>query len=480
MKITIKPRNFCQRWWQDTYPVFQRNPSLAGDMTNCDITSPNYLSQGKGTAVLTNGSQTGAITTLLKGMNKTAVTDDAAYGTGGALLQQFSATAVTNAGIWPHTITGTGTITGEDVLHYYGKLYYSYNDSNTPSGDVGTYDLSTTFTDSHFVTGLSGTALQNAPHQMCAGGSRVFIANGKYIAEIDISDATATQDALTLYPDDIISSIVWYNDKVYAAVNNPNITGANSNSSFIYAWNYYDDNYEGEPIKVNGKIGALYVKNGIIFVWYKSRIGASNINTFGYVGQNRVIPLATFDGDCPEYYQVGERGDYVMWLSGSLVYLYGSLNEQSVGLEQFMTSSHATGGGISSPFGEIVVSSYSGSDYALSKESGLTVSSNWKSLVFNVANGQNLCQLDDITVFTEELASGAKMDTVLRYNSGTESMNLDQLAYSSSKPIRHIIGKRNLPRVSDFRLELSFANGSATNPTKVKQIEINGHLILNK
>ena len=82
-------------------------------------------------------------------MNRTAVTSNVAYGVGGAKLQKFSATAVTNAGIFPHTITGTGAITGEDVAYYKSKLYYSYNDAGA-AGDVGRYDLSTTFVDSHF------------------------------------------------------------------------------------------------------------------------------------------------------------------------------------------------------------------------------------------------------------------------------------------------------------------------------------------
>ena len=195
------------------------------------------------------------------------------------------------------------------------------------------------------------------------------------------------------------------------------------------------------------------------------------------MGEGRVIPLATFDGDCPEYWQVAERGDYIIWLSGDKLYAYGSLSEQPVGLSQLMTSQYSNGGGISAPFGEVLISSYASTNFSLVKESGYTVSSSWKSMVFPMASGSELFQIDNIVVFTEELSSGAKMDTVLRYNSGIETMNLDQIAYSASKPIRHIIGKGNLPKVSDFRLELSFANGSVTNSVKVKQIEVQGHSV---
>lgn len=472
--ITIKPRGFEQKWYSETYPVFRSNPNLASDMTNVDITNPSSMTQGKGLSVLTNGSQTGAITTLLKGMTN-AVTSNVAYGVGGAKLQKFSATAVTNAGIFPHTITGTGAITGEDTKAYKSKLYYSYNDANTPSGDVGRYDLSSTFVDSHFVTGLSGTALQNAPHQMAVANDVIYIANGKYIAELDDVAGTATDDALD-FADGEVASITW-NRNLLIALNNPDLTGANSIDSKIYFWDGFDDTWIGDPVNVGGRISALYTKNGVTFVWYESRVGTSSINTFGYLGEGRVIPLATFDGSLPEYYQVGERGDYIIFLSGNLVYAYGSLSEQTVGLSQLMTSQYANSGGLATPFGEILISSYLSTNFSLVKENAYTVSSTWKSLVFPVSTGDKLAQLDRITIWVEELSSGAKADFTLRYNSGISSKALDQVAYHADKPIRHIIAARDLPEVSDFRIEIDFANGSTSNATKIKQIEIDYHLV---
>ena len=313
---------------------------------------------------------------------------------------------------------------------------------------------------------------------MVAANDVIYIANGKYIAELDDVAGTATNDALD-FADGEVTSITW-NKSLLIALNNPDLTGANSIKSEIYFWDGYDDTWLSDPVSVNGRIGALYTKNGVTFCWYESRLGASSINVFGYIGDGRVIPLATFDGTLPEYYQVGERGDYIIWVSGNLVYTYGSLSEQAVGLSQLMTSTYATSGGIAAPFGEILVASNATTNYNLAKESDYTVTSTWKSLVFPVSSGSQLAQIDRITVWTEEMAAGAKLDTTLRYDGGTETLALDQIAYASSKTTRHIIGKRNLPRAEDFRLELSFANGSATNPVKVKQIEVQYHLISNK
>ena len=479
MQILIKPKHFTPRWHSESYPVFRGNYNSAGDMTNVDLTSPSSMTQGKGVVALTAGTQAGAITTLLKGMNRTAVTSNVAYGVGGNKLQKFSSTAVTNASPFPHTITGTGAIIGEDVAYYKGNLYYSYNDAGA-AGNFGKYDLSTTFDDDYGSTvPTSAEALQNAPHQMVAANQSIYITNGRFVAELDGTEATyvLTAEALDFIDTNkTVASISW-NGQLYIAVNSPNITGANANQSAIYTWDGYSDDWNGDPYEVNGRISALFTKNGITFVWYESRIGTSSINTFGYLGDGRVIPLSTFDGDLPEYYQVSERGDYIVWLSGNLVYAYGSLSEQTVGLSQLLTSSYATGGGIATPFGEILVASTATTNFNLAKESGYTVTSSWKSLVFPVSSGDRLAQIDRVTIWTESITTGGKLDTTLRYNAGTETMALDQIVTGKT---RHIIGARDLPSVEDFSLELNYVNGSATHPVKVKQIEVDYHLINSK
>ncbi len=117
--ITIIPSGFCPKWYKSSYPNYG-NKSQAGDMRNIDLTDPNSMTQGKGAAALTAGTQAGAVTTLIKGIQKVPTSSNVAYAVGGAKLYQISATAVTNAGGFPHTITGTGAITGEDVVAYKG------------------------------------------------------------------------------------------------------------------------------------------------------------------------------------------------------------------------------------------------------------------------------------------------------------------------------------------------------------------------
>jgi len=478
--ITSKPQGFVSKWFLSTYPS-NGNKEQAGDMRNIDPTDPSTITQGRGMVALTAGTQAAAVTTLIKGMTRNAVTTGLAYGVGGAKLYQFSSSAVTNAGIWPHTID-KATVTGEDgedVCHYKGALYYSYNHSGS-AGDIGKYNLDATFDDDYGSTvPTTAAALQNAPHQMVVGRQRMYIANGSYIAVLDGTEATYVfiDDALDFYNSNLqVSSITWNGSRLVIATNSTNLSGSNSSQSVVYNWDGYSDTWDS-PIEVNGRIGALYTKNGVTYIWYESFIKGTAYSTFGYLSGGSVIPLKMFTGSLPLYYQVGEMGDFIVWLSGQRVYAYGPLAEGTVELWQYTSATYATGGGMALPFGLLMIASNATTNYNLAVESGYTVDSFYYTKFFPVSTGKQIAQLNQITVWTEQLASGAKLDCTLRYDGGKSSFALDQIAYSASNPTRHIIGKRNLPQVEDFRLEMSFANGSITNPVRIKSFMVEGHFI---
>lgn len=80
-------------------------------------------------------------------------------------------------------------------------------------------------------------------------------------------------------------------------------------------------------------------------------------------------------------------------------------------------------------------------------------------------------------VETERMSSGAKADFTLTYDKGKSTQTLTQIAYSSSDYTRHkILGAG--PQVEDFRIDVSWANGSASNPCKIRRILIQGHYIV--
>jgi hypothetical protein len=479
--ITLDSFNgFCPAWFENSWPYYG-NKNQASDMRNINIIDPNVLTQGPGLADLTAGTQAGAVTTLIRSILSYAVSDNVGYAIGGAKLYQISATAVTNAGIWPHTID-KGTVTGEDgedVVYLGGKLYYFYNHSSS-AGDIGQYDLATTFDDDWGSTVPTGKeALIYAPHQVINGGDDMaYFANGNYIGSINSTGATIDTQALDFWVNSQVASITWNENRVIAAVNRPNISGSNFNQSGIYRWDTVAASWEGDPIEVQGKIGALYTKNGITFVWWQDSTDTGGFN-FGYIKTNtsQLVSLRRFKGSLPLFYQVGEFRGYLMWVSSNLVYLWGAKDvDIPVALSQYCAGKQATVGGIASPFGELLIASYATTNFSLSKPSGYTVDSTYKTLAFKMGGAGYKSQIDTIQVQTEQMSTGAQVDWTLTYDQGKSTVTLDPIAYSTANKTRHKLLNRSI-QVEDFRLDASFANGSATNPVKIRSIFIKGHII---
>jgi len=122
----------------------------------------------------------------------------------------------------------------------------------------------------------------------------------------------------------------------------------------------------------------------------------------------------------------------------------------------------------------VLVASESGENASLDKFSNYTVTSNWTSLIHNVISGKYLSYIDDIVVITESFASGGRVDVTLQYNQNSSNSGAKEINTINTR--RHVV-KINQSNVEDFRLYLSFANGSATVPVKVRSITVNGHYI---
>ena len=461
---------FVPAWFKNSYP-FYGDKVHASDMKNIDLTDPNVMTQGPAPTALT-----GAVTTVVRSFLRLVTSSDVSFGIGGAILYQISSTAVTNAGIWPHTITHDGSEIGEDVCYYKTNLYYFYNQTGSV-GDIGKYDMATAFDDdwgSQVPTGKA--ALQSAPHQAINGGDDVmYFLNGRYIGSYN--GTTLNPTALDFWTDAQTSSLTWNENRVKVAVNRPNITGANMNQSGIYTWDGSSSSWEGDPIEVNGRIGALHTKNGVDFVWWQDA-GTSNEFNFGYISGTQLKILKVCEGTLPLYYQVGEFKGFIAWISDGLVYLYGSSDPESpIKFFQYTSSLYTTTvGGIGTTFGSILTSSSNGTLYSLAKASGYTVDSNWKTRAFNVFSEGIVSVIDRIQVVTEQLATGAKVDFTLTYDQGKSTQTLDQIAYSASNYIFHKILNKG-PKLQDFRVDIDFANGSTTNPVKIRDILISGHYI---
>jgi len=427
---------FVPGFWKNANSTYG-NKGHASDMQNVDILDPNVLTQGPGLSTLTAGTQVGAVTTLIKGLQRISIDGTNAYAVGGVKFYKFTASAVTNAGIWPHSITAaSGNADGEDVCYYNGKYFYSYN--YTGAGDIGRYDGSSTFDDNYMSDIPTGktTLVASVPHQMIVGGDdKMYITNGRYIASFD--NTTFSSQALDFPYGSVVVSIAWEHNSIYALVNRPNLTTSSYMESSVYIWDTTSSSWSYE-ITVPGRGGALFAKNGIIYIWYKDVTSTGGFK-LGYVNGNKIDDLANYTGSLPLYYQIIDHENHLLWLSSGEVWAWGAASKDlQIKLSQYADAGHATAGGITNVFGTPIVASNVTTSYKLAKFSGYDVNATWNTITFDVSSARMTSYIDRIVFLFEQLSTGA------------------------------------------HRLDLDWSSGSATRPVKVRKILIAGHYITNQ
>jgi hypothetical protein len=465
---------FAPAWYKETYPTYG-NKNQAGGMTNVDLTNPGYLTQGPGLSDLTLGTQAGAVTTLVNSILDSSVASDVTYGIGGNLLHKLSSTAVIDDATWPHTINHPtkDTETGEDVCLYRSNLYYSYNAnlSGVASGDIGKYDLSSTFDDDWGSTTPTGFAALtgDVPHQMVVGNDIMYTANGRYVCTFD--GTTFAPQGLDIPTGAVIESMAYNADRLWIAANIPDLTGTNKTVASIYIWDGTTDTWEAE-IKVTGRIGAMYVKNNVIFLWYQD-ISSTGGYKLAYIGGGSVVDVANYTGGLPSYSQVTQYKDFILWVSDTAVWAFGAGDkDMPIRLFHFADAGYSTVGALSSPFGTPMVASTESTSYRLAKFADYATACTWKSLIFDVTSSSGLSRVNTLVFNFEQLASGARVDWVIRDNKGT-AVHSDTISYAklgAATSAVYQLGKL----MENFRIEFDFTNGSTTAPVKMKNVRVYG------
>jgi hypothetical protein len=488
---------FAPKFYAEGYPSYG-NKNHAGAMLNCDLTNASGFQQGPGLSTLTAGTQAGAVTTLLRSILDQAVTSDTTYGIGGAKLQQITSDEVINTGIWPHTID-KATVTGEDgedVAYYQGVLYYTYNHSGT-KGDIGKYDLATTFDDDWGSTVPTGKAeLEGGvPHQMVVGGTVLWIANGKYIASWD--GTTFNPQALDLPANTVVKSITWMADKLWITANRPDTGGTNKNNASVFIWDGTTDDFETE-IKVMGSVGGLHVKNGILYFFYQD---VTNLGGFklAYLNGTTVVDLANFSGGLPTYYQITDYKDFILWNSTNintlwsigtypwqlvspwttttgddLLYAYGTGDKDlPARFFQLADSGYTTAGAVSAPFGTPMIASTESTNFKLAQFAGYDVNSNWKSLNFDITSEGRTPNISTIRINFAQLALGARVDWKLVDNTG-KILYSDTISYAKNGAVTSVFYPMGGIITTNFRIEFDYTNGSTSNTVKIKAVKVYG------
>lgn len=479
-RISIKApfQGFAPSYWTNSYPLFG-NSSMAADMQFCDVTDPNVLTQGTDITALTNGTQAGAVTTEMVHILNRPVSDDRTFAIGGNLLYELTATAVTNAGSYPHTIN-KAVVTGEDgksLAYYNDYVYYFYNHSGS-AGDIGRLTASTDTFDDDWGSTTPATGagtLEDAPHPSIVGGDGIiYFGNGRYVGYYDPVNDVMSRQELDLPADVVVVDLVWERNFIYIATNSPNLSTGNTNEGRIYTWDTVSSSFQEPIIEVPGRLGSLFTKNGRIFVFYQELSSTGGLK-IGYIVGDTVQEIGGFSGTLPTFGQVVHFKNMIAFVSEAEIYLWGAEDRNvPVALSSYGEVGDTSIGSLANPFGDLLTGSKTGSNYNLAKQSGLSTNAVWKTISFDVASSK----VNKIIVWYEPTASGAAVDITMKSERGNNTY-----PSSGAMTITHTtdgsqVRKTFTPNVDcdDFRLELDWSNGSTTNALKIRRIDILGNV----
>lgn len=520
--ITLdKFQGFAPGFWGNDFP-FDGEKSQARDMSVVDLFYSSGLKQGMGISTMTNGDNTTAVTTLVKSVLDFPPTSNVTYGIGGNLLHKITSTSVVDDATWPYTINKAAVTAedGEDICYYQGDIYYTFNHSGT-AGDIGKYNMDVTFDDDWGSTASDvagrATLVGGVPHQAIVGGDdKMYICNGRYIASVSAN--LLTDKALDFLTGSVVSSIAWNNNKLYCAVNKTSLSGNNKILSSIYIWDATSSSWEIE-IPINGRLGALFVKDGLTYFWWEELIADNSIFKIGYLDGTIVRELTTYaessptQSALPQFYQVTSYKNHIVWSKYenailTLTYSYivndpvATVDSATATIDNYTSTSvmgllshgnasttlepkffqclkprYLTVGAVANPFGTLMVASKTGSSYDLSIANDYSTACTWKTIWMDLSSGTKKARLRRIVVYTEPILTGGKLDTTLRYDFNKSNLALSQIAYSAgANKTRHRIYDDGVD-IENFALDFTWENGSTANPVNIRKVEVEGTFI---
>lgn len=438
------------------------------------ITTPNLLTQGPGLSTLTNGTESGAVTELIAHILGVPASSGTTYGIAATKLHQITASAVTNAGSFPHTITGATA--GSSVHLVNGTLFYFYNKAS--GGDCGTYDLASTFDDDYFSTVPTGAAaLQSAPHPAASKQDIMVFGNGRYLGTFNTTTTTLAPTKLDFGTDAQVADVAFNANQWWIAVNQGTAVSTDRQSASIYLYDASaTSSLLADEIAVGvQKIGFVLPIEGVVYVAYQDVSSAGGF-CIGYVSGRAIKPLRYFTGSLPTFAQKSLYGNTIVFLSGSSVYSVGAVVETlPVQLSQLASGGFSTLGGLAAPFGTPMIASTQSTSFKLAKFSGYDTASTWRSVVIPTVSGDLVGYIDKITVLTNTLGANARCDLKIEANQASTSGSTLQITGTGKR--RHSFNSVGLTALEDFRVFLNWANGSASNPVKIRSIDISGHFV---
>lgn len=440
---------------------------------NVDVISfPGLLTQGPGLSTLTNATEAGAITELLNFIFDRPVSAGTTYGIAATKLHQITASAVTNTGSWPHAITSA--VAGSSVHPLRGKLFYFFNKAG--AGEIGKYDLASTFVDNWGSTVPTGAAaLQVADHPVASKQDIMIFGNGRYLGTYIDTTTTLAPQKLDFGTDAAVADTAFHANQWWIAVNmGTGVAGDRQSASiFLYDPSAITTLLSDEIAVGAQKIGFILPIEGVMYVAYQD-ISSSGGFCIGYVNGRGIKPLRYFTGTLPTFAQKTLYENTIAFISNGKVYSLGaSVETMPVQLSQLASGGFTTVGALAAPFGMPMVASTQSTSFKLAKFSGFDVNATWRSIVIGLAQANALGFIDRIVVLVSTLGTGARCDLIIEGDQASKTGSTNQITGSGKR--RFVFNNTGLTTLEDFRVFLNWANGSTTNPVKIRSIQVQGH-----
>jgi hypothetical protein len=244
---------------------------------------------------------------------------------------------------------GTG-MWGEDVIIYRANvtststtsLFYFWNDN--ADGDIGRFDLASTYDDDWGSTVPTGAAVltKDVPHKVVEGKDFVlYITNGQYIATYDGNtgaNGTLNTQALNIGAGWVASSIAVFGD--YIAITASKVGGAAYSAfnfegdSKVLLWKGYASDPEFVYGIADSFAGCIYALD-TLYVWTKGTGTMAKLWSFDGQKFNKILDIPISYNSVPQQNQVAYLKDFLWWVlpgNDANIYCYGPMSSSVRGL----------------------------------------------------------------------------------------------------------------------------------------------------
>jgi hypothetical protein len=233
----------------------------------------------------------------------------------------------------------------------------------------------------------------------------------------------------------------------------------------IYIWDGISDGNETE-IALAGNIGAMFVDNGINYVFYQDPTFTGGYK-LGYISGSQIKNLCSFEGTLPTFGQVTKYKNFIIWATSGKIWAFGSSdNGMTQMVFKLSSARYGTAGALAAPFGTPLIASTNGTNYDLSYFYGYSVSAYWYSMMFP----EGKSTLQDLTVYFDPLTTGARCDITIVRDNGKQT-------YTGFSITETTLTSKTFPMGikidNNFRVQFSWANGSTVYPVKINRFEAN-------